>query len=155
MQTGAPQVLRFEYKSTLPGIDGEMALAGEFFHPGYMLLDSELTAILPGYDETLGSMWIQADVLDSDACTDKSGITFEVVGAPSATITYFAGFKATKDAATTTDGRAFVTGVPLSKTIEVKGTKTGCNLTTVAGGYTGKYTTEAASMTYVKVWFVK
>ncbi len=150
-----PQTLRMEYDNAVPGIDGELTMTGDDFLPGWVLVDKDVAGIIPGYDAGQPVLHVQAEIFEADACPDRSGVAFEVVGAPGAKITYFQGYKATKDAVTSVDGRAFITGVPVSKTLEVKGTRAGCNFTTARRGYSGKYTTEPGAMTFVTVWAVK
>lgn len=152
---GTPQVLRFESSFSFPGIEGELALDSDSFLPGYMLLDSEATSVLPGYDAKLGTLWVQIEQADADGCAGKSGVTVAVPSAPGAQISYLKGYKATTDGATSDDGLVVVTKVPLGTSVTVTGAKTGCNYTTVARGYTGKFTTEAGAITYVNLWAVK
>lgn len=152
---GVPQTLHFESSFAFPGIEGELVLDADDFRPGYMLLDSEAAAVLPGYDPKLGTLWVQVEQAESDGCPDKAGVTVAVPSAPGAQVSYLKGYKPTTDGATSSDGLAVVTKVPLGTSVAVTATKTGCNLTTATRGYTGKYTTEAGAITYVMAWSVK
>ncbi len=152
---GVPQVLRFESKSTMPGIDGELVVDLDEYREGYYLLDSGATGVLPGYDPALGTLWVQVQQLESDACPGLKGVTVSVPSAPGAQVSYLTGYKPNKDGMTSDDGLAIVTKVPVGTGVEVKVARAGCNATTVGRGYTGKYTTEGGALTYVMAWTIK
>lgn len=151
---GVPQVLRFESSFSFPGIEGELVLDSDTFLPGYMLLDSEASSVLPGYDAKLGTLWVQVEQADADGCADKSGVVVAVPDAPGAQVSYLKAYKPVTGG-TSEEGLAVVTKVPLGTSVTVTATKTGCNYKTATRGYTGKYTTEAGAITYVMAWAVK
>lgn len=152
---GVPQVLRFESSFSFPGIEGELVLDTDTFLPGYMLLDSEASSVLPGYDAKLGTLWVQVEQADADGCPDKTGVAIAVPDAPGAQVSYLKGYKPVTGGVTSDEGLAVVTKVPLGTSVTVTATKTGCNYKTAVRGYTGKYTTEAGAITYAMVWAVK
>ncbi|HTJ42876.1 MAG TPA: hypothetical protein VL463_12320 [Kofleriaceae bacterium] len=85
----------------------------------------------------------------NDPCTDRSGVTFSVVGHPEATLTYYGGSGSAPVldpslTATTTVGAVEIGGLAQTDaaTIEIAAAKTGCTISCVSYPHTGHYKLE-------------
>jgi hypothetical protein len=139
---------RIDLPGYLPARAGEFALAADHEQSGFIFPDS-LADLVPGLGPSNPSLLILLNVPEgtpeSDPCGSAAGATFEVVGFPDATVTYYsdAGPLPEPDATlteTTANGVASVQGLTAqAEPVEVRGTKEGCaTLSFVSYPFTGR-----------------
>ena len=117
---------------------------------------SLLTAFIPGYSATSTTIFLNMFKDGGHgACNALDGTTFDVPGHPEAVVTYFSADSvpmATTGSATTTGGKATITGLAPGEPVTVLGHKTGCTVTLIKGNATGRSPLEAGWVTLGGVW---
>ncbi len=115
-----------------------------------------LTALIPGYSATSTTIFLNMFKDGGHgACNALDGTTFDVMGHPEAVVTYFSADSvpvATTGTATTTGGKATITGLSAGDPVTVLGHKPGCTVTLVKDNATGRSPLEAGWVTLGGVW---
>lgn len=135
LASGQPINGRLDLPGYLSARAGEFVLTGDYEQAGGMFPES-LADLVPGLGPDNPSLLLLLTVPEgtpeSDPCGSAAGATFEVVGHPDVTLTYYsdAGPLPEPDATlteTTTNGVASVQGLTaLAEPVEIQGTKEGC-----------------------------
>jgi len=162
VSSGKPFNPRIEAAGYVTSRSGESMATTDLLELGattlYFPIDSKAT-LFPHITDTSPAILAVAFLAPSvqpnpnDPCTDRTGVTFSVVGHPEAIVTYYGGTSQqpmpdTSLQATGTLGSAEIGGIAASAApVELVATKQGCAASFVSYPHTGKYLLENGVLT--------